>query len=110
MFTQAFEVCKEREDIKINETKPFEWALTNAGDYALEYTLWIYLERIPNTKITSRLRQHLMGTIYKVNEEVYTASILENIDLSTPDVISAQIASQSAPEALEPQVAKLQTS
>ena len=81
-----------RDSIKINEVKPFEWALTNAGDYALEYTLWIYLERIPNTKITSRLRQHLMGTIYKVNEEVYTASILENIDLSTPDVIQAKIA------------------
>ena len=92
MFSRAFEACKERDDVKINETKDFEWALTNAGDYALEYTLWIYLERIPNTKITSRLRQHLMGTIYKVNEEVYTASILENIDLSTPDVISAQIA------------------
>ena len=110
MFTRTFEACKEREDIKINEVKPFEWALTNAGDYALEYTLWIYLERIPNTKITSRLRQHLMGTIYKVNEEVYTASILENIDLSTPDVIQAKISGQTAPEALEPQVAKLQTS
>jgi len=93
MFNRTFEACKEREDVKINEAKPFEWALTNAGDYALEYTLWIYLERIPNTKITSRLRQHLMGTIYKVNEEVYTASILEDIDLSTPDVISATVSS-----------------
>ena len=110
MFSRAFEACKERDDVKINETKDFEWALTNAGDYALEYTLWIYLERIPNTKITSRLRQHLMGTIYKVNEEVYTASILENIDLSTPDVIQAKIAGQTAPETLESQVTKLQTS
>ena len=92
MFSQTFEACKAREDVKINEAKDFEWAMTNAGDYALEYTLWIYLERIPNTKITSRLRQHLMGTIYKVNEEVYKASILENIDLSTPDVIQAKIA------------------
>ena len=91
MFTRAFEACKDRDEVKINEARPFEWALTNAGDYALEYTLWIYLERIPNTKITSRLRQHLMGTIYKVNEEVYTASILEDIDLSTPDVISATV-------------------
>jgi len=102
MFTRTFEACKDREDVKINEAKPFEWALTNAGDYALEYTLWIYLERIPNTKITSRLRQHLMGTIYKVNEEVYTASILENIDLSTPDVIQAHIAEPSAPQPKEP--------
>ena len=93
MFTHAFEACKADEKIKINDTKPFEWAMTNAGDYALEFTLWIYLERIPNTKITSRLRRHLMGTIYKVNEAVYTASIIENIDLSTPDVISAQVSS-----------------
>jgi len=97
MFTRAFNTCKDEKDIKINEAKSFEWAMTNAGDYALEYTLWIYLERIPNTKITARLRQHLMGTIYKINEAVYTASILENIDLSTPDVIQAQIS--NPPEA-----------
>ncbi len=100
MFTRAFEACKDREFVKINEAKPFEWAMTNAGDYALEYTLWIYLERIPNTKITSRLRQHLMGTIFKVNEEVYTASILEGIDLSTPDLLQAQV---SNPHAISPQ-------
>lgn len=101
MFTRCFEACKDRKDIKINEAKPFEWALTNAGDYALEYTLWIYLERIPNTKITSRLRQHLMGTIYKVNEEVYTASILEDIDLSTPNLVQAQITNPSSPKTAE---------
>ena len=100
MFTRTFEACKDRDDVKINEAIPFEWAMTNAGDYALEYTLWIYLERIPNTKITSRLRRHLMGTIYKVNEEVYTASILEDIDLSTPDLVSAQL---SSPSGTEPQ-------
>ena len=108
MFTQTFEACKAREDVKINEAKDFEWAMTNAGDYALEYTLWIYLERIPNTKITSRLRQHLMGTIYKVNEEVYTASILENIDLSTPDVIQAKISDAASPEPAKPRYAKPQ--
>lgn len=91
LFTRAFEASKENKDIKINENKPFEWALTNAGDYALEYTLWIYLERVPNTKITATLRKHLMGTIYKVNEAVYTASIIENVDLSTPDLLQAQI-------------------
>ncbi len=86
MFTAANEVCIADENIMINESKPFDWALTNAGDFALEYTLWVYLERIPNTKITSTIRKHLMGTIYKVNEAVYEASIAENIDLSTPNV------------------------
>lgn len=101
MFTRVFESCKDKKDIKINEAVPFEWAMTNAGDYALEYTLWIYLERIPNTKITARLRQHLMGTIYKVNEAVYTASIIENIDLSTPDVIQAKISNPPAAQPVE---------
>jgi len=86
LFMEAEASCKDKKDIKINQNKSFEWALTSAGDFALEYTLWIYLERIPNTKITSTLRKHLMGTIYKVNEAVYTASILEGVDLSTPNV------------------------
>ena len=96
MFEHAFKSCKENKDIKINEAASFEWALTNAGDYALEYTLWVYLERIPNTKITSTLRKHLMGTLFKVNEAVYTASILEDIDLSTPDVMQAKISMEAA--------------
>jgi len=86
LFMEAEKSCKDKKDIKLNQSKAFEWALTSAGDFALEYTLWIYLERIPNTKITSTLRKHLMGTIYKVNEAVYTASILEGVDLSTPNV------------------------
>lgn len=86
MFTAANQACIENEDVMVNNSKPFDWALTNAGDFALEYTLWVYLERIPNTKITSTIRKHLMGTIYKVNEAVYEASIAEDIDLSTPNV------------------------
>ena len=96
LFDRAFTACCEDEDIKINCHKPFESALTHAGDYALEYTLWIYLERIPNTKVTRRIRQHLMGTLYKVNEAVYTASILDGVDLSTPDLIQASV-SQNLP-------------
>ena len=86
MFETANERCIENDDIMVNGSKPFEWAMTNAGDFALEYTLWIYLDKIPNTKITSTIRKHLMGTIYKVNEAVYEASIAEGIDLSTPNV------------------------
>ncbi len=84
VFNMAFEECSAQSDIKINESRPFEWSLTSAGDFALEYTLWVYLERIPNTKITSTIRKHLMGTIYKVNESVYTAAAAEEVDLSTP--------------------------
>jgi hypothetical protein len=84
MFMQAQEACTDKQDITINEGRDFEWAMTNAGDYAMEYTLWVYLEKIPNTKVTSKLRRHLMGSVYKINEAVYGASIIENLDLSTP--------------------------
>lgn len=84
MFTAVQENCSKKTDIMINEGRSFEWALTNAGDFALEYTLWIYLERIPNTKITAKIRKHLMGSVYKVNEEVYFTSSIEGIDLATP--------------------------
>ena len=97
LFTRAFEMCCDKDNIKINQNKPFEWALTSAGDYALEYTMWVYLERIPNTKVTSTIRRHLMGTMFKVNEAVFEASVLEGIDLSTPDVVNANIVTAPAP-------------
>lgn len=84
MFSTAETMSSNKPDITINEGSSFEWAMTNAGDFALEYTLWIYLERIPNTKVTAKIRKHLMGSVYKVNEAVYSASIVEGLDLSTP--------------------------
>ena len=86
VFECAYAYCCTQREIKINEGREFEWSLTHTGDFALEYTLWIYLERIPNTKVTATIRKHLMGTIYRVNEAVYAASIAESVDLSTPNV------------------------
>lgn len=86
MFNRAFEECAEDESTEVNENRPFEWALTKTGDYALEFTLWFYFTRLPNTKVTATARKHLMGTTFKVNQAVYSASIYEGIDLSTPDL------------------------
>lgn len=91
MFDRTFQYCIEQEDIKVNEGTPFEWALTQTGDDALEYTLWVYLERIPNTKVTARIRKHLMGTLYKVNEAVYRSSVAGALDLSTPKLASINL-------------------
>ena len=96
MFMRSFEVCQANDEIKINNSKPFEWAMTNAGDYALEYTLWVYLDRIPNTKVTATIRRHLMGTLYKINETVFAASVVEAVDLSTPDLVTARISNDVA--------------
>ena len=96
MFTRSYEACQASDEIKINQNKPFEWAMTNAGDYALEYTMWAYLERIPNTKVTATIRRHLMGTLFKINETVFTASVIEGVDLSTPDLVNARISNDAA--------------
>ena len=106
MFEQAYSVCCEQENIMINANAPFEWALTNAGDFALEYTLWIYLDRIPNTKVTATVRKHLMGTIYKINEAVFDASIAEGIDLSTPNVHQVVMAKTAPPPPVKSKPAK----
>lgn len=91
LFRRANENCKDKDRIKINENKDFEWALTKTGDYALEYTLWIYLERIPDTKVTSTVRRHVLGTLHEVNERVYAAAVAEGISLSTPMLGQLQI-------------------
>lgn len=96
LFNRAFERACEDEMICINHNKPFEWSLTQTGNYALEYSLWFYLVRIPDTKVTATIRKHLMGTIYRVNEEVYAASVIENIELATPDLNQVSI-NASAP-------------
>ena len=100
MFKAANTYCVEHVDILINPNAEFEWALTSAGDFALEYTLWFYLDRIPNTKITATIRRHFMGTLYRVNEAVFAASVEHGVDLSTPDIVQfkgADPATEPAP-------------
>lgn len=95
IFLGAYERCVNNKDIKVNDKRPFTWALTSAGDFALEYTLFVHLERIPNTKVTSTVRKHLMGTMNKVNEAVYMSSVLEGVDLSTPTLTDVRVQNSS---------------
>ena len=90
MFVAANAACTANENVLVNPNTPFEWAMTNAGDFALEYTLWFYLDRIPNTKITATIRRHFMGTLYRVNEAVFMASVQHGLDLSTPEIVAIQ--------------------
>ena len=96
MFEAAYAACTADDNVRVNPNTKFEWAMTNAGDDALEYTLWIYLERIPNTKITATVRRHLMGTLYRTNEAVLTAAMAEGIDLSTPKLVDAKLQGRAA--------------
>lgn len=84
LFDKVQQQCIERKDIAVSEKRAFEWALTSTADYALQYTLWFYLDKLPTTKVTASVRKHFVGTRYKVNEIVYYQSVVEQIELATP--------------------------
>ena len=88
MFNNVSEALGDNEQNRINANCEFEWALTSAGDYALTYTLWYYLEAIPNTKVTRTVRQHLLGTRFMINQKVFEESIIQGVDLSTPILVN----------------------
>ncbi|HCS29344.1 MAG TPA: hypothetical protein DIW43_17940, partial [Spongiibacteraceae bacterium] len=88
MFASVAEKVSDNENNKINNNCELEWALTSAGDYALQYSLWYYLEALPNTKVTRNIRQHLLGTRYMINQLVFEQSLIDGVDLSTPLLIT----------------------
>ena len=88
LFSTANTLALDRKELPIKKEKAFEWSLTNTGDYALEYTLFIYLEAVPTTKITSLARKHLLSSLFTVNSIVLEASALTGLDLKTPDLLS----------------------
>jgi hypothetical protein len=43
-----------------------------------------------------------MGTLYKVNEAVFAASVAEGVDLSTPDLVNARLSNETPPPKSKP--------
>jgi len=87
LFSTANTIAIETKDLAIKKQKPFEWHLTSTGDYALEYTLFVYLESVPSTKITALARKHLLSSLYTINSIVLEASAMTGIELKTPDLL-----------------------
>ena len=88
LFATANTMANEIKELPIKKHKPFEWFLTNTGDYALEYTLFIYLEAVPTTKMTSLARKHLWSSLYTINRIVLEAAAINELELKTPDLLS----------------------
>lgn len=104
MFGRVNEIAKTQDAIKTNNKRDFEWALTQTGDFALEFSLWVYLDRIPNTKVTSTVRKHLSGTIFRINELVHRSSIMEGVDLATPNLSHISVAALPEKNIIQPVV------
>ena len=87
MLEDAYNMSIEDSEVKVKEIK-FERQLINAGDYALEFEVFFYIESLPNTKVTKTARQYTSFTPNKINEYIYIASVINGLDLSTPQIIN----------------------
>ncbi len=87
MFEAANQIVLEDSEAKINPNQEFEVALTDSGNYALEFTLNFYIDALPNTKVTRTIRQYLVSTPSIVQEAVNEASVIHGIELATPQMI-----------------------
>ncbi len=90
LFNTAYELALATKDLKIKTKTPFEWRLTNTGDYALQYTLFVYLEAVPTTKITANARKHLLSSLFTINQLMLKASAMTGVQLQTPDLLSVE--------------------
>lgn len=88
MFSSAYSVAKEKSELPIKKEREFEWFLTSTGDYALEYTLFIYLEAVPTTKITAIARKHLLSSLFTINQIVLNTAAHAGLELKTPDLLA----------------------
>lgn len=87
MFEEAFEIISANNDIKINRKLPFELALLDSGDYALQYALYYYLEPLPSTKVTKTIRSYLARTPAEIQRVINVLAVKYNLALATPVLI-----------------------
>jgi len=85
MADNAYQECLKDETIHISD-KQFEIRVKDAGDFAIEFVLSYYIKPLPKTKLTSKVREYLIKTPLKVNENILISSYELGIDLSTPVV------------------------
>lgn len=90
LFEQTYKAAEQNKDLPLKAGRTFEWCLTNTGDFALEYTLFIYLEPVPSTKLTSLARKHLLSSLYTINSLVLEASAATGLELKTPNLLSLE--------------------
>lgn len=90
LFSTAYQLALECKDLKLKDQRPFDWRLTCTGDYALEYTLFVYLKVVPSTKVTSTARRHLLTSLDTVNSLMLKASAITGVQLQTPDLLSIE--------------------
>lgn len=90
MFKDVAKRAEEDEVVKLNPNVELEWMMTNTGDYALEFTLVYFLDSLPKTKLTRKVRKHIVGTRNRLIRLSYEASVEHGVSLATPDLIAIE--------------------
>jgi len=90
MFAGVAEKAKEDEKVKNNPNVEMEWMMTNTGDYALEFSFVYFLDSMPKTKITRKVRKHIVGTRNRLVRLCYEASVENGLSLATPNIITLE--------------------
>lgn len=83
----TFERVCEDPSIQINPKIPFEWSLVEAGDNALRFNMYYHLMALPETKLTTKIRNHLRGSSNTIVGLVFEEASSKGLDLSTPSLL-----------------------
>ena len=85
LFENSFEEIDGDESIMNNVNQKYELFLIEAGDYALRYRVYFYINTPKSTNTTSKARKYL-STKHNINAIIFKHSIIEDVDLSTPSL------------------------
>ncbi|MDY0007346.1 MAG: mechanosensitive ion channel [Spongiibacteraceae bacterium] len=75
-------------EAKLAIKEGLEIRLVNTGDHALDYDIHYYLEPLPVTRVTHRIRDAVLGTHAALNTLVLTTAYQLGLDLRTPLVVA----------------------
>ncbi|MDK3073557.1 hypothetical protein QO034_10580 [Sedimentitalea sp. JM2-8] len=83
----TFEALAERKDLHVNANVPMTWLLADAGDFALQVSVFFHLDPLPETKLTKVVRRYLRWTPAAVRHHLYEECATRGLYLATPGLL-----------------------
>lgn len=71
----------------VNEKKPFEWVVSEAGDFALTFRVHFYIAALPETKLTKKIRSYLVQAPADAVRLLYQECAARGLHLATPVLV-----------------------
>jgi small-conductance mechanosensitive channel len=75
-----------KEEIILKEPKPYVW-ITNFGNFAVEYTLYVYINKIKLLpKIDATIKRTVLETCKQNGIDISTPSLVQKVGNSNDDI------------------------